>query len=132
MTLANFQSSRIIPVFADLLKMWLTGPQSMSSRVLGCRRSGPVDLYMLRWFTFSCTSSSLKLNVSSVLPTYMGILFSCSWVNTELKYVLIMCVGHVNVSGDNLSSGCLERSYIISNYSLLIVVRLGAFRVSFA
>ena len=48
-------------------------------------------LNTLRWFSFSCTSFSLKLNVSSVLPTYLGIcgmLFSCSWVNTELKYEL--------------------------------------------
>ena len=60
-------------------------------RTLRCIRSGPVDLYMLRWFSFSRKYSCLKLNVSSVLPTYLGscgILFSCSWVNTELKNVL--------------------------------------------
>ena len=60
MTLADFQSAGIIPVSADLLKMWFRGPQSKSSRVrgtLGCRRSGPADLYTLRWFSFSCTSS---------------------------------------------------------------------------
>ena len=93
-TLEAFQSAGIIPVSAHLLKMWFRGPHSMSSRVhrtLGCRRWGPVDLYTLRWFSFPCTSASLKSNVSSVLPTYLGscgILFSCSWVNTELKYVL--------------------------------------------
>ena len=78
-------------------------------------------------------SSSLKLNVSSVLPTYLGscgMLFSCSWVNTELKYVLrVLAIA----SGDNLASGCFERSYIISNYSSLIDVGIEeAFRVSFA
>ena len=52
-------------------------------RTLGCRRSGPVDLYMFRWISFSCTSSSRKLNVSGVLPAYLvncGMLFSRSWV----------------------------------------------------
>ena len=94
MTVAGFQSAGIIPVSADLLKMLFRDPQSMSSKVrrtLGCRRVGPVDLYTFRWFSFSCASSILKLNVSSVLPTYLGscgMMFSCSWVNSELKYVL--------------------------------------------
>ena len=57
-----------------------------------------------------------------------GLLFSCLWVNTE---VCVACVGHVNVSGDNLASLCLERSYIIPNYSILIDVRVEAFVVSF-
>ena len=60
-------------------------------RTLGSRRSDPVDLCTLRWFSFSRTSSCLKMNVSSVLPTYLGsygMLFNCSWVNTELNYVL--------------------------------------------
>ena len=30
--LADFQSAGIIPVSADLLKMWFRGPQSMCSR----------------------------------------------------------------------------------------------------
>ena len=58
-------------------------------------------------------------------------LFNCSWVNTELK-VCVENVGHVNVSGDNLTSGCLERSYVIPNYSSLIDVGAEAFRASFA
>ena len=92
--IGDFQSAGIIPVSADLLKMWFRGPQSISSnvcRTLRCRRSGPVDLYTSRWFSLSYTSYSLKLNVLIVLPTYLGscgMLFSCSWVNTELKYVL--------------------------------------------
>ena len=82
--------------FCRFLKTWLRGSQSISSRVrrtLGDSRSGLVDLNTLRWFRFSCTSSRLKLYVSSVLPAYLGccgMLFSCSWVNTELKYVLRM------------------------------------------
>ena len=28
-------------------------------RTLGCRRSGHVDLYILRWFSFSCTVSNV-------------------------------------------------------------------------
>ena len=108
----------------------------MSSRVrrtLGCRRSGPVDLYTLRWLSFSCTSYCLKLNVSSVLPTYLGscgMFFSSSWVNTT--EVCVESVGDVIVSGDNLASRCFEWSYIISNYSSLINVGVEALRVSFA
>ena len=52
----------------------------MSSRVrrtLGCRRSGPVDLYTLRWFGFSSSYSSLNLNVSSVVATYLGAVECC-------------------------------------------------------
>ena len=47
----------------------------------------------------------------------------------------VQCVGYVLLSGDNLASGGLEGSYIISNYSSLIDVRVIAFRpfmVSFA
>ena len=47
-------------------------------------------------------------------------LFSCSWVNTT--EVCVESVGHVIVSGDNLSSGCFEWSYVIFNYSSLIDV----------
>ena len=48
-TLADCQSFGIILVSTDTLKMRLIGPQS---RTLGWRRSGPVYLYMLRWFNF--------------------------------------------------------------------------------
>ena len=43
----------------------------------------------------------------------------------------VECVGHVNVSGDNLASGCLERSYIILHNSPPIDVRVEAFGVCF-
>ena len=63
---------------------------------------------MLRLFYFPCTSSSQKLNLSSVLPT-SGELWNVVLLfmgNTELKYVL--CVGHVFVSGDNFPVSVLS------------------------
>ena len=72
--------------------------------------------------------------MSIVFPTYIGScgrLFSCSWVNTELKYICVQFVGHVIVSGDNSARVCFEWSYIISNYSSLIDIIVEAFRVGF-
>ena len=75
---------------------------------------------MCRWFSFSCTSSSLKLNVSSVLPKYLGscgMLFSCSWVNTELKYVL-------RVLAMSLSVGTIWPIYVLSGPTLSLTILL--------
>ena len=46
--------------------------------------------------------------------------------------VCVECVSHVIVGRNNLASGCIEWSYIVSNYCSLIDVRVEAFRVGFA
>ena len=88
MTLADFQYFGIIVVSADLLKMWLRGPQRMSARVhrsLECRRSGPsCGLVHIEGRLILSCGSSLKLKVSSVLHIYIyiwGAVECCSVVH---------------------------------------------------
>ena len=103
-------------------------------------RESESEAYRVLWicicfkcFSFSCTSSVLKLKVSRILPSYWpncGVIIQLFNGEHRVK-VIVHCVDHAIVGGDNNSIQSFEWPYVVPCNFSLVYIRVEAFGIVF-